>query len=92
MTHHLPLPRLEHLAAEPQLASLAILEMAANVAILALAAEYPELDCIDDPLRDDELRVTLDLVELARALDFTIARYRRELLKARARDNVLLPF
>ena len=92
MTHALRLPRLEHLSAEPQLASLAILETAANVAILALAAEYPELDVIDDPLRDGELRATLDLVELARALDLTITRYRRELAKARKRNIARLPF
>jgi hypothetical protein len=87
------LPRVEHLAAEPQLASLAVLETAANIAILALGAEYPELACRDVDLRGPpEIRAAVDLVELARDLDAAIARYRRALVVARERETDLLPF
>ena len=90
------LPRVEHLAAEPQLASLALLETAANVAILALGAEYPELACDDVELRGPpELRVAVDLIALARAVDVTIARYMRALAARHEREreqDELLPF
>ena len=92
MARALRLPHVEHLADEPQLATLALLENAANVAILALAAQYPELNFNDDPQRDAELRATLDIVDLSRALDCTIHRYRRELRKARERKQNRLPF
>lgn len=90
------LPRAEHLSAEPQLASLAVLETAANVAILALGAEYPELASDDVDLRDPpELRAAVDLIEIARALDLTIGRYRRDLAERHEREREedgLLPF
>jgi len=87
------LPRVEHLSAEPQLAALAILETAANIAILALGAEYPELACHDEGLRETpEIRAAIDLVELARDLDAAIARYRRVLVEAQESESDLLPF
>jgi hypothetical protein len=90
------LPRIEHLSVEPQLASLAVLETVANVAILALAAEYPELASSDAHPRDPpELDVAVDLIELARAVDITIARYRRAVAQRREREREeaeLLPF
>jgi len=90
------LPRVEHLSAEPQLASLAVLETAANVAILALGAEYPELASDDVDLRDPpELGVAVDILELAHAVDVTIARYRRAVAARHEREREeeeLLPF
>ena len=90
------LPRVEHLSAEPQLASLAILETAANVAILALAAEYPELASDDVDLREPpELGPAVDIIELALAVDRTIARYRyavAERYEREREEDELLPF
>lgn len=88
------LPRAEHLSVEPQLAALAVLETVANVAILALAAEYPELQRSDAHPRDPpELGAAVDLIELARAVDITIARYRRALAERHEREEAdLLPF
>lgn len=90
------LPRAEHLSAEPQLASLAVLQTAANVAILALGAEYPELACGDVDLREPlELRAAVDLIDLTRAVDAAIARYRRALAERHEREREeddLLPF
>jgi len=90
------LPRVEHLSAEPQLASLAVLETAANVAILALAAEYPELASDDVDLREPpELGPAVDIIELARAIDMSIARYTRALaarLEREREEDELLPF
>ena len=92
----MPRPRCEDLSAEPQLAILAVLEAAADIAILALGAEYPELACPDvDPRNPPELRAALELVEIARALDRALGRYRRALRDARARqeqEDDLLPF
>ncbi len=85
------LPRVELLSAEPQLASLAVLETAANVAILALGAEYPELAADDVARRErdlPELRPVADVIELARAVNVTIARYRRELALRIERQRV----
>jgi len=80
------LPRAEHLSPEPQLASLAVLEVTANITILALAAEYPELASPEVDLRDpSELRAVADLIELARDLDLTIARYRRAVVERHQR-------
>lgn len=89
-------PRCEDLCAEPQLAILAVLEAASDIAILALGAHYPELACRDADLRKPpELRAALELVEIASALDRALARYRRALRDARAREEQeddLLPF
>lgn len=89
------LPRAQHLSAEPQLASLAVLEAAANVAILALVAEYPELADDVDEREPLELCAAVDLIELARAVDGGIARYRLALATRHQREREeddLLPF
>jgi hypothetical protein len=96
MPRAIHLPRAETLSAEPQLASLAVLETAANLAILALVAEYPELASDDSELREPlELRATVDLIELARAVDAAVARYRCALAVRHDREREegeLLPF
>lgn len=96
MTRAFLLPRVEHLAAEPQLASLAVLETAANVAIVALGAGYPELATLDaEPHEPLELLAAAAVIDRAWDLNVAIARYRRDLAERheceRAEDE-LLPF
>lgn len=83
---------IEQLWEAPELAALAILETASDAAVLALAAVYPEMQDIRDPDDDhDALSAAVAVVEHARALRVTLARYKRALVRARARDDAL-PF
>lgn len=91
------LPRVEHLADEPQLASLAVLETVASIAALALGAVYPELALGPEALSraPPDLAAAADLIELARAVLDTSRRYRRALAlrQQRERDDAnQLPF
>jgi len=85
-------PSIEQLWTAPELAALAVLESAADMAVLALAAVYPEMHDIEDPNdHTDAMRAALSVIEHARALGFTLPRYRLALIRAQERDDAL-PF
>lgn len=84
-------PSVEQLWVAPELASLAVLEAAADTAILALTAVYPEMADEDPADHSATLRAAVVVIEDARVLTTSMARYRLTLRRAERTDD-LLPF
>lgn len=82
-------PSVEQLWVAPELASLAVLEAAADTAILALAAVHPEMQDQDPADQTAALRAAVVVIEDARTLTASMARYRLTLRRAERND---LPF
>lgn len=78
-------PSVEQLWRAPELASLAVLDTAIDMAILAVMAIYPEMQDQDPDDQTASLRAATVVIEDARIVATSIARYR--LVIARAGDR-----
>jgi hypothetical protein len=82
-------PSVQQLWVAPELASLAVLDAAIDVAILAIGAVYPEMQDQDPADQTASLRAATVVLEDARTLAASLARYRVILRRApdRAEDH-----
>jgi hypothetical protein len=87
MNHRCQEPSVEQLWAAPELATLAVLETAIDMAILAVTAVYPEMQDQDPDDQTDSLRAALVVIEDARILIASMARYRLVLRRVRDRAD-----
>jgi hypothetical protein len=78
-------PTVEQLWVAPELASLAILDAALAASILAIRAVYPEMQDQDPADQTDSLLAATIVLDNARGLAASIARYR--LILCRPRDR-----
>jgi hypothetical protein len=85
MNHATKGPSVEQLWRAPELASLAVLDAAIDMAILAVTAVYPEMQDQDPDDQTASLRAAIVVIEDARILATSMARYR--LVLARAGDR-----
>jgi hypothetical protein len=69
-------PSVEQLWGAPELASLAILEAAIDTSIVAIGAVYPEMQDQDPAVQTASLRAATVVIEDARTLAASLARYR----------------
>lgn len=76
MNRHRQEPSLEQLWVAPELACLAVLDAATDMAILAIAAVYPEMQDQDPADQTVSLRAATVVIEDARTLIASVARYR----------------
>jgi hypothetical protein len=84
-------PSIEELWIAPELASLTMLEAALDMALLSMLAVYPEMQDLDRADQTDPLGAAIVVIEDARTLAASLARYRLILRRVSDRaDN--MPF
>ena len=80
-------PSVEQLWSSPELACLAVLDSAIDASILAIGAVYPEMQDQDPDDQTASLRAATVVIEDARTLAASVARYRLMLRRPRERAD-----